>query len=302
MKALVKRGFTLVELMVVIAIVSLLAAALTVQVPKIRETGRAARCQANLRNLAMAAQSWSLKERDNWRSFPAAGSWESSHIALDGTGRGLIYWSGPGNEPDAWVSWTEGGGPGWPWRTSNRQSHWGRMRASRFDQTEGYISVTNGALWEYVGRDLSTYVCDSHKSAVVTATGMDKRKLYRSYVMNAYFGWDGGKGRKGIDAVSLSGTASLRLMFAEMPGLDKNGKASVDTSPPRIDSVLQYNNGDEVIGFNHRVGRRWAGHVAFADGHVEIITRPTDRQGEVDLTYDLCTAQEIRKTVRDKLQ
>ena len=302
MKALKKKGFTLVELLVVIALIGVLSAALTTQVPRIREMGRATRCKANLRNLAMAAQSWSLIERDTSRTYPAAGSWESSTINMDPSPH-RVYWSGAGGHPDAWVSWTYGESDTWPWNNNNRQSWRGNMRISRFDGTGGYISVTNGCLWEYVGKDLSVYVCDAHKSVAVQN---QVRNLVRSYVMNEYFGWDsdGHRNRKDVGAVSVSGTSSLRLMFAELPGGDgkESGRSGFEVSGSTVDSVLQYEDG-EVIGFNHRAARKLAGHVAFADGHVETVVRPSkDSEDLRKLTKALCEAREVERDIRLRMQ
>ena len=302
MKVLRKKGFTLVELMIVIAIIGMLAAALTTLVPRIREMGRSARCKANLRNLAMAAQSWSLKEREGSRMYPAAGSWESLDSERSGNKAITIYKSGVDGGSDAWVSWTYGTSGVWPWRDISNKTSWqGNMQAARFDGERGYISVTNGCLWEYVGKDLSVYICEAHKSVAVEN---QVQKLVRSYVMNAYFGWDGddGRGRKAIDTVSISGTASLRLMFAEMPGLDrKEDKKGIDTSDRAIDGVLQYN--DEVIGFNHRAARKLVGHVAFADGHVETLIRPSTSSDDLrKLTKALCEATEIERDISLKMR
>jgi len=54
------KGFTLVELLVVISILGVLAAALTTQVGRTRASGQAVRCKANLKNLAQAALSYAV--------------------------------------------------------------------------------------------------------------------------------------------------------------------------------------------------------------------------------------------------
>jgi prepilin-type N-terminal cleavage/methylation domain-containing protein/prepilin-type processing-associated H-X9-DG protein len=51
-----KRGFTLIELLVVIAIIAVLLAILLPAMRKIKETGRAAVCKSNLRNIGLAVQ------------------------------------------------------------------------------------------------------------------------------------------------------------------------------------------------------------------------------------------------------
>lgn len=62
-----RAGFTLVEILVVIAIIAVLAALLFAVFARVREKGRSASCQSNLRQIAMAMQQY---VGDNDGAFP----------------------------------------------------------------------------------------------------------------------------------------------------------------------------------------------------------------------------------------
>ncbi len=63
-----RTGFTLVEILVVIAILGLLSALLFAAFARVREKGRSASCQSNLRQIALAMQQY---VGDNDGTFPA---------------------------------------------------------------------------------------------------------------------------------------------------------------------------------------------------------------------------------------
>ena len=150
--------------------------------------------------------------------------------------------------------------------------------------------------------------------------------------MNSYFGWnyntaatfDGGVRHYGEGRLkfmyekkpeSRYHSADRVLLFAEMPyvDLEKTGEgpqsASWDTgASEENDMVLQYESGDgeaadankaaksggEAIGFNHKAGKNYCAHVAFADGHCDRIAllRSATAEDLKKLTRWLCTGQE----------
>ena len=308
-----KTGFTLVELLVVISIIGVLAAALISQVTRAGEMARTSRCKANLKNLAQAAMSYAVETE----FMPWAGSHEASWPALvDGKYRGLYH------ERPGWVAWT---GP-CKWNNTTITLQGGSMKTAKFYGDDAYNSITNGALWTYIGKDLGTFVCEKHRAAARRA-GLSK--VLRSYVMNGYFVYaNQGKGqlpnlsyvensvslsrpeRVRLDTTTSRGSAGNLLLFAELPAYKGNHTTGIDSSEYAADGVLEADirgpddpdstaflpkTASETIGFNHLTGKRYVAHVVFVDGHVDALIEP---KGASDndlkkLTYQLCNGDEI---------
>jgi len=204
-----------------------------------------------------------------------------------------------------WVSWTGTG----HWLAEDPQA--GAMDNARAYGPKAFESITNGVLWSRVGKDLSVYVCDAHKALWKSST---REETLRSYVMNGYFGYqikaDGSElvADRAIkmDNLAAGGNAGNLLLFAELPPLKDNGGNDEQTT---IDSVLENKRGyskgkEEILGFYHKVGKRNVAHVAFADGHVDVLIEP---QGAAiadlkRLTEQLCNGEEIESDLRKKMR
>jgi len=67
-----KKGFTLVEIMIVVAIIGLLAAIAIPNFIKARETSQTNACIENLRQLDSAKQQWAIEEKKTTTDTPVA--------------------------------------------------------------------------------------------------------------------------------------------------------------------------------------------------------------------------------------
>jgi prepilin-type N-terminal cleavage/methylation domain-containing protein/prepilin-type processing-associated H-X9-DG protein len=74
MKSTIKRGFTLIEMLVVITIIAILAAILLPALSAAREAARSSQCKANLRQFFVSVSTFA--ERDSLTRFATSGGWD----------------------------------------------------------------------------------------------------------------------------------------------------------------------------------------------------------------------------------
>ncbi len=296
-----RGGFTLIELMVVIAIIAILAGVMMVSFGGATSSARAALCITNMKNLAQAANTYAMQSG----YYPLAGSRESVSMGSTTT----TY-----SPQTGWISWLDkdkyDDGNGNKVRTAHVGVEICPFYGTGDDESDIY-AITNGTLWKATAYNRKLYTCPEH----VRYRGEKKLKTpLWSYVMSARFGYDTTRGSGsaatdgacGVAYNSLS-RADRVLLFAELPTVDPETRQTTsDPSSYAADCTLQYRAtvngiqmGDwdgevEAIGFPHKLGKRdYCGHVVFADGHTETLKYNEKGLSLEDLTAVLCQGYDI---------
>ena len=294
-----KKAFSLVELIVVVAIIAILSGVLLTTFGGGTASARAARCLSNMKNLASASQTYAMSSG----YYPLAGNFVYMRmVAQSGNRVEKQYRETPG-----WISAdSRDMFPSTSYSTPQTVSMYSD------DREASLFALTNGVLWKYVSGSRETYVCPEH------AKHMGKGvQVNWSYLMNAAFGWnkterarsDAGSGRTQYGHHSK---ADKTLLFSEVPFMKKNSwqpdgsGGSTDTDAilqygeSGLDSKGTYSGGgsSEEIGVNHKSGKFYFAHVVFADGHVEKLRVPMngkepDTSGFDQLTSWLCSGYDV---------
>ncbi|MGI6496234.1 MAG: type II secretion system protein [Kiritimatiellia bacterium] len=322
-----RKAFTLVELLIVIAIISLLATASVKMIGAARASGHSARCQGNLKAL--------------WQGVMNCAS-ESDSGDLPYAGSHDFYWPHDNRHHchNGWVCWipADGGAVGSyyplpankPDRVGSVRQHSGSVEGK--DRTEAHSlvypvvggtanekndnaavdSIRYSSFFTYVNEDMSIYCCPAFRSVVPGAK--------RSYVMNEWFGSRRNIRHHPVHLHKLGDgvQASRILLFTEMPFTAGSSTGKRGGNPPynwndfkgevhgevnrdrglSQDSVfdcyvdaVKNSHPKEVYGCLHRKsGRMWA-HAIFLDGHIESLCE-TDPKGETE-NYQVETSKKI---------
>jgi type II secretion system protein G len=91
-----QKGFTLIELMIVIAIIAILAAILIPNFLHARAESQTSACEGNLKQIATALEEYSV---DNSGQYPAAANVTTALFAGGKNANGAVYMSAPPLDP-----------------------------------------------------------------------------------------------------------------------------------------------------------------------------------------------------------
>lgn len=277
------RGFTLVELLVVIGIIAVLISVLLPVLGRVREQGNQVKCMSNLRQLGMAMVQYAT---DNKGYFPAAARGVPRPFEPAGGGKSYAH---------DWVYWQQPNLPGqspalfWPTTNTTRDLK---------DQ-----SPERGAIAKYLGKSFSTqlFICPSDQREPTNINSV----WYRySYCMNGFLSstFDQFDSQSYNYFGRLAKLSSIRyasnvvMLLEESESSINDGDCTiVRLEPAGANTWGIYPGGSarsDWLAIRHDKKRRnpenvvapgldkpnipnsaARGNVAFADGHVEYVTR-----------------------------
>jgi len=295
---LYRRGFTIIELLVVIGILGVLLIALLPMVGGSRDSALTAKCKNNMKNLALGVIT--CAQANEHGHFPAAGMYRS--VDWKSSKKKNYYPHRP---------WISNYGDASKLNRSMGTAEPGKVvEFSSESEEEVRMALTNGVIWQAAGSSFEIYRCPVH------AREYEKEHSGRqpgwSFMMNQEFGFNlSGDGIHNFMGSSINGAIHVAidskgtrskdayrghdkvLLLAEIQGIEVNDTKHGITLRPvtgghGADAVLDYTQ-DESMGFNHKIGKKnYGGNVAFADGHVDTIMMPTEQTYIKDLTRYLC--------------
>jgi len=238
-----KQAFTLVELLVVMAIITILAGLLLPSVAKAKTKGQGIQCMNNHRQLVLAWRMYN-DDHDDQLLFASPSP----------------YVGDTSKDPYTWVL-------GWMDFDPDNPSNW-----------DVNHDILKSPLWPYCGKSAGIWKCPSDKSTVKPSngpfTGQDVPRV-RSMSMNVWVGGFGGE-----DA-GLSDGGVWRVYLKATDLIDPGPAGTFVLLDMREDSIDIGNFATDMRGWPNRPSKTGfydfpasyhnvAGGLSFADGHSEI--------------------------------
>lgn len=275
-----RSAFTLIEVLVVVAIIALLASILLPSLSRAKEQARSVGCRANMRTLMLGTLQYSTEQRH----LPATQSVFYVNSASPPYGFGL-----PG-----WVPTREANlkRPNHVWDGASLGTAYAKNGSTAHDGVYNQVFVEDvpqrGTIFKYV-RDKNVYVCPSDYRGVPNVTpaggGGNGRNTYS---MNAYIGWKNPDRmscqiKVGTTLVQKRWTPDKMFVFApEHPYMFKN--SNFDGNFNFYDKVSTRHTvglgGDvtttDKTGVTSKRATPGRVNVSYLDGHVQPVPYPAD--------------------------
>lgn len=210
-------GFTLIELLVVIAVIALLIGILLPSLGVARETARTTKCGSNLRQIGVAALSYSNSNK----GFFCSGSWDNSTFEsngpIDTTGWVADYAIGEYALPGKLLC------PSSPAQASQT------LNQGRLSGGDVYRSFNNQEVNQFIDRGFNTNYCQTWVMAHTDVKNHRQVNNYKNRLLNV--------GPLNEKFIGVTSSPSLVPLM---------GDATVISNPEEADMVVH--NGTQLIG------------------------------------------------------